>query len=466
MAEPLALLLDDGVIDEIYTRLKSGKEADIYLVRHAGEVVAAKVYKERNARNFKNNAAYKEGRRVRNTRTQRAMDKGSRFGQAAAEEAWKAKESEALHKLHAAGVRVPKPVMFYEGVLLMETILDANGRPAPRLIEAAIPREKAAEWYADLRSQVVRMLTCDLVHGDLSPYNVLLAWNGPTIIDFPQVIGAAHNSQAERFFERDLDTIQRFFASLDPALGAHAGDSREIWRAFVRRELTPDFVPTGRGGGHAPAHEQRDGRRERPDRREPHAGGRHEAARPPAHPDRQKERRPSVQSDRAEPQHKAPAPAQPQRHAREDRPSQRRPEQRRAPQGQPPLSPQPHAPQRSAQQAQQPQRQGAQQPPRAGQPPRPPQQRVEQPPHRQPHPERRGGEPARRGPSVPQVTVVQRIPGVAPAQPKRDGRQRDGGQVEGGHGGGGHPHGGRGHGGQGGGRPHGGQGHGHRKPQP
>src|SRR5512145_2036395 len=218
MAEPLALLLDDGVIDEVYTRLKTGKEAEIYLVRHANEVVAAKVYKERNARNFKNNAAYKEGRRVRNTRTQRAMDKGSRFGQAASEEAWKAKEAEALGKLFAAGVRVPKPVMFYEGVLLMEAVLDSDGRPAPRLVEAAVPREKAAEWYADLRSQVVRMLACDLVHGDLSPYNVLVAWNGPTVIDFPQVVGAAHNSQAERFFVRDLENIRKFFAGHDPAL--------------------------------------------------------------------------------------------------------------------------------------------------------------------------------------------------------------------------------------------------------
>src|SRR5574341_653438 len=173
MVEPLALLLEDGVIDEVFTRLKSGKEADIYLVRHAGEVVAAKVYKERNARNFKNNAAYLEGRRVRNTRTQRAMDRGSRFGQAAAEEAWKAKEADALHKLHAAGVRVRKPVMFYEGVLLMEAVLDSDGRPAPRLVEAAIARQTAAAWYADLRAQAVRMLACDIVHGDLSPYNVL-----------------------------------------------------------------------------------------------------------------------------------------------------------------------------------------------------------------------------------------------------------------------------------------------------
>jgi RIO kinase 1 len=246
MVDPLAPLLEDGVVEEVVARLKSGKEADLWLVRHGGEILAAKVYKARHARSFRNNATYKEGRQVRNTRTQRAMDRGSRFGQAAAEEAWKAKEADALHTLHAAGVRVPKPVMFYEGVLLMEVVVDAHGHPAPRLIDAHVPREHAAALYADLRGQMVRMLSCDLVHGDLSPYNVLLGYNGPVVIDFPQVVGAAHNGQAEVFFQRDLQNLRRFFAAHDPALHASAGDGREIWRAYVRRELTPEFVPTAR----------------------------------------------------------------------------------------------------------------------------------------------------------------------------------------------------------------------------
>jgi RIO kinase 1 len=246
MNDPLAPLLADGVIDEVVARLKSGKEADVWLVRHGHEIVAAKVYKARHARNFKNNAAYKEGRQVRNTRTQRAMDRGSRFGQAAAEDAWKAKESDALHRLHAAGVRVPRPVLFFEGVLLMEVVVDAHGHPAPRLIDAQVPAEQAAAMYADLRKQAVGMLACDLIHGDLSPYNVLVGVSGPVIIDLPQVIGAAHNSQAEAFFLRDLQNIQRFFAALDPALRSAEGDAREIWRAYVRRELSADFVPSGR----------------------------------------------------------------------------------------------------------------------------------------------------------------------------------------------------------------------------
>jgi RIO kinase 1 len=136
--------------------------------------------------------------------------------------------------------------MFYEGVLLMELVVDAHGHPAPRLVDARVPREHAAALYADLRAQAVRMLACDLIHGDLSPYNVLLGRDGPVVIDFPQVVGAAHNSQAESFFRRDLENLRRFFAALDPALRSAEGDAHEIWRAYVRRELTPDFVPTGR----------------------------------------------------------------------------------------------------------------------------------------------------------------------------------------------------------------------------
>ncbi len=254
MADPLAPLLADGIIDEVVARLKSGKEADLWLVRHGDEVLAAKVYKARERRSFRNNAGYKEGRRVRNTRTQRAIDRGSRFGHAAAEEAWKAREADALHTLHAAGVRVPRPVTFYEGVLLMEVVVDAAGYPAPRLVDAHVSRDQAAALYADLRGQVVRMLGCELIHGDLSPYNVLLGWNGPVLIDFPQVVGAAHNSQAEAFFQRDLESLRRFFANLDPALHASSGEGREIWRAYVRRELTPDFVPSGRVAPPAPRH--------------------------------------------------------------------------------------------------------------------------------------------------------------------------------------------------------------------
>jgi RIO kinase 1 len=260
MHEALEVLLADGVIDEVNARLKSGKEADVYIVTHGGQYVAAKIYKERSQRNFKNNAGYKEGRLVRNSRTRRAMEKGSRFGQEASEEAWKTAEAETLSKLFTAGVRVPSPVMFYEGVLLMELVVDAEGQPAPRLVDALLTPELAAEFYRDLRQQAVKILCCDLIHGDLSAYNILLGAHGPTIIDFPQTVAAAANSRAEFFFKRDLDNLRLFFAGYDPSLMGRDGDSAEIWRAYVRRELTPDFEPSGRG---------------MPDARGPRGGARH-----------------------------------------------------------------------------------------------------------------------------------------------------------------------------------------------
>lgn len=243
MTDKLDVLLADGVIDEVLGRLKSGKEANISLVRRGELVIAAKVYKDRATRSFKNNTDYKEGRKVRNSRTQRAIDRGGKFGRDAAEQAWKSAEADALYKLAGSGVRVPAPVMFYEGVLLMDLVSDAEGRPAPRLIDVAIERDAAIGVLADLVAQMISMLCCDLIHGDLSPYNILAAADGPTIIDFPQVVSAVHSSRAEYFFLRDFDNIVRFLAGFDPRLAAHAADGRAIWRAYVARELTPQFVP-------------------------------------------------------------------------------------------------------------------------------------------------------------------------------------------------------------------------------
>ena len=243
MDEKLDLLIADGVIDEVLGRLKSGKEANISLVRRGEDVIAAKVYKDRATRSFKNNADYKEGRKVRNTRTQRAMDSGGKFGRDAAEQEWKSAEADALYKLAGSGVRIPAPVLFYEGVLLMDLVRGADGHPAPRLIDVTLDRDAALGIYADLCAQIIAMLCCDLIHGDLSPYNILAAADGPTIIDFPQVVSAVHSSRAEFYFLRDFDNIVRFVAGFDPALAVHTADGRAIWRAYVSRDLTPQFVP-------------------------------------------------------------------------------------------------------------------------------------------------------------------------------------------------------------------------------
>lgn len=269
--QALQMLLGDGIVDEIVGQLKSGKEADVWLVRHNDEIVAAKIYKEREFRSFKNNAEYKEGRQVRNSRTQRAMNSGSRFGQKAAEDAWKASEADTLAKLHAAGARVPKPVLFYEGVLLMEVVIDAEGRVAPRLVDAHVSRESAKGLYETVRAQVVKMLCADLIHGDLSEFNVLLAHDGPVVIDFPQVVAAAQNSRAEHFFKRDLENVRRFFATIDPTLN-NKGDADEIWRAYVRRDLSSDFVPSGRAPPPPPQHQQRGNQRPAGGQRPPNRG--------------------------------------------------------------------------------------------------------------------------------------------------------------------------------------------------
>ncbi len=246
MASGLEHLLSEGIVSEVVGRLKSGKEADVYAVHFGGRVVAAKVYKDRAHRSFKNNALYQEGRSVRNSRSQRAMDRKTSFGQATAESAWKAAEADALYKLHAAEVRVPTPVLFLDGVLLMELVLDEDGQPAPRVIDAPLTVAQANAAYHDMLKQLVRILSCDLIHGDLSPYNVLWAAKGPTIIDFPQTMSASHNSNSEAFFLRDARNILGHFASIDRSLQSRGGDPVEIWRAYVRRELTPDFVPLGR----------------------------------------------------------------------------------------------------------------------------------------------------------------------------------------------------------------------------
>jgi RIO kinase 1 len=281
MSDSLDLLLADGVIDAVIGQLKTGKEAEVWLVQHAGQVIAAKIYKERHARNFRNNVGYREGREVRNSRTRRAMEKGSSFGQDAAEEAWKSAESDSLYTLHAQGVRVPTPVMFYEGVLLMELVVDAAGHPAPRLVEAppATP-EDAWALYLDLRAQVVRMLCADLIHGDLSPYNILMGWSGATIIDFPQTVAAARNNRAEFYFRRDLDNVRNFLAGIDPRLHGAAGDTGDIWAAYVRRDLSPDYQPSG-GFRDAPRRNGPPGRKNDRGPRGDRNGLRPESPRPP-----------------------------------------------------------------------------------------------------------------------------------------------------------------------------------------
>ena len=127
------MLVHNGLVDEVVCQLMSGKEADVYVVQSKGEIRCAKVYKEAGKRSFSQQAQYQEGRKVRNSRQARAMEKNTRYGRKEQEGAWQNAEVDALQRLAAAGVRVPQVFSYVGGVLLMELVVDANGDAAPRL---------------------------------------------------------------------------------------------------------------------------------------------------------------------------------------------------------------------------------------------------------------------------------------------------------------------------------------------
>jgi RIO kinase 1 len=237
-------LIHDGLIDEVVSSLKSGKEATVYLVRSKGVLRCAKVYKDAHRRSFRQATAYREGRKVKSSRAARAMEKGSRFGKQELEEAWQHAEVGALYRLAAAGVRVPTPHGCFDGVLLMDMVSDGEGNPAPRLSEVSFSADDARACHLRLVREVVRMLCAGLVHGDLSEYNILVDPQGPVIIDLPQAVDAAGNNHARAMLERDVGNLARFFAQFAPEL-ADTRYGREIWALYESGGLTPDVELTG-----------------------------------------------------------------------------------------------------------------------------------------------------------------------------------------------------------------------------
>jgi RIO kinase 1 len=237
-------LVEEGVIDSVVRQLMSGKEAMVFVVRSAGEVRCAKVYKEADKRSFRQAVDYTENRKTKNSRQARAMAKGTRFGRQAQERAWQSAEVDALYRLAAAGVRVPKPYNFHEGVLLMELVTDAEGNAAPRLNDVAFTAEEALDLHERLVGEVVRMLCAGVVHGDLSEFNVLAGADGPVIIDLPQAVDAAGNNHAPRMLVRDVDNLRRFFGRFAPELLA-TDYGKEIWAAYETGTLAPGIELTG-----------------------------------------------------------------------------------------------------------------------------------------------------------------------------------------------------------------------------
>ena len=238
-------LVEEGLVDEVLRQLKSGKEAVVYVVRCGEEVLCAKVYKEAEKRAFRQAVQYTEGRKVKNSRRARAMEKGSRYGREELEAAWQNAEVTALHRLADAGVRVPKPRNFLEGVLLMELVTDDNGHAAPRLIDVELTAEQARTYHLFLIRQVVRMLCVGLIHGDLSEYNVLVDSQGPVIIDLPQAVDAAGNNSAAEIFKRDVHNLAVWFGNFAPELLA-TDYGPEIWSFYEKGALLPDTPLTGR----------------------------------------------------------------------------------------------------------------------------------------------------------------------------------------------------------------------------
>ncbi len=241
----LQTLVEEGLIDTVVRQLMSGKEAMVYVVRCGEETRCAKIYKEATNRSFRQAVDYTENRKVKNSRQARAMAKGSKFGREAQEAAWQSAEVDALYRLADAGVRVPKPYNFFEGVLLMELVTDAHGDAAPRLNDVAFTPEEALGHHAMLIKQVVRMLCAGVVHGDLSEFNILLAEDGPVIIDLPQAVDAAGNNHAKRMLLRDVDNLRGFFGQFAPEL-LNTDFGLEIWELYQRGTLDNDVALTGR----------------------------------------------------------------------------------------------------------------------------------------------------------------------------------------------------------------------------
>ena len=237
-------LVESGLVDEVISRLMSGKEADVFVVRSGSEIRCAKVYKEASKRSFKQAVLYQEGRKVRNSRRARAMEKGSKFGRKQQEETWQTAEVDALFRLAAAGVRVPQPYDCLDGVLLMELITDAEGDVAPRLGDVTMSAEQAIEDHALVMQYIVRMLSVGLIHGDLSEFNVLVDEKGPVIIDLPQAVDAAGNNNAESMLTRDINNMRRYYGQFAPEL-LNTHYAKEIWGLYEDGSLHADSILTG-----------------------------------------------------------------------------------------------------------------------------------------------------------------------------------------------------------------------------
>jgi len=237
-------LIDDGLIDEALSRLMSGKEADVFVVRCGEHIRCAKVYKDAVKRSFKKAAQYQEGRKVRGGRQARAMGKRSSYGRQLEEEIWQNAEVDALSRLARAGVRVPDTYFCVDGVLLMELVSDSEGNVAPQLGHVSMSKEEAIKQHTLMMHYIMLMLCAGIIHGDLSEFNVLVDDKGPVIIDLPQAVNASANNSAEAMFARDVNNMRRYYSEFAPEL-LNTQYAKEMWALFEEAKLTPNSILTG-----------------------------------------------------------------------------------------------------------------------------------------------------------------------------------------------------------------------------
>ncbi len=239
-APELDAFAHQGLITGIYAELPSGKEATVTCCRaHPStkrRFLAAKLYREHTADAYRRRPIYFEGRdRAADPRVARAVARGTRFGHAAAAQLWIDAEVNALERAAAAGVRVPEPIARSGSAVLMAFLGNGAG-PAPQLHGVETDRAGAEALFEALLADVARLLREHLVHGDLSPYNVLV-WDGaPWIIDLPQAVDARFNRSAFALLRRDVETICRFFARRGVPRDPFAV-ALDLWDRYRRAEL-------------------------------------------------------------------------------------------------------------------------------------------------------------------------------------------------------------------------------------
>jgi RIO kinase 1 len=242
--DPLEHFLEEGLIDKVIRPLKRGKEASVHLCRAnprtTGETLAAlKLYHPLDRRDFRDDMLYRDGEFIKERRMRVALDKKTTYGRAVQGSLWVHREWETLQKLAAAGVSVPRPIEGTEDAILMTYVGD-DEFAAPRLHEHHHDdRDELEGLWEQLRRMIERMLVNDVVHGDLSAYNVLV-WEGEvTVIDFPQAVDAKKNRHAEAFLERDVRRLGQWFERR----GLHRPWDRiaqDLWTGWLFAELVPE----------------------------------------------------------------------------------------------------------------------------------------------------------------------------------------------------------------------------------